>query len=216
MFETRAHYYSTLVAPRVGVVPAALIVIMLIVLLYGICVMTTNVLAHSLSTTQHGHTVVADGHTYELMRADDTVALARLKSLRLSGMYVAKHMHTHDDPSTSDALMRTLHTSVIGERGPPLTRKLGSTIDKGRTIYLCLRTATGELQDEHSTLFVFLHELAHTVTASYNHTEEFQRNFERILSSASALGLYDSSRLPTRHCGMLILQPRRPRFLFGL
>jgi len=160
------------------------------------------------------HRVISGGYTYELMHAGDTVALARLQFLRSSGVQVAKQLYA-DDPQASKKLLHTLQTCVIGERGPALTQKLGSTIDKGRIIYVCLTAATGELQDEHNTLFVFLHELAHTITTSYNHTQEFEDNLQRLLSTASSLGLYDASKLPASHCGMQILAPR-PRLLFRL
>jgi len=147
------------------------------------------------------------GYTYRLVLTSavsastqntlDNAVLDRLVWLRCCGRGIAAYMR-------DDAAMHVLATCIIAESASAV----GKTVDKGRVISICIRDKdTGVLFNSHNTLFVFLHEVAHAITTSVNHTMEFRRNFDRILNSASALGLYDATRLPSIHCGKEILPP---------
>ena len=134
----------------------------------------------------------------DLSSVSDVAAIERLAWLRRCGLAVAAHMN-------DAAAMRVLSRCVIAES----TTDVGRTIDKGRVIYVCIRNE-GALLEAHNTLFVFLHEVAHTITSSVDHSLEFRRNFDRILQSAAALWIYDASALPSMHCGKRLLAPPPP------
>lgn len=79
------------------------------------------------------------------------------------------------------------------------------TVNK-ETIYLCLREGD-KFVDENVLFFVALHELAHTVTESYHHTEEFWNNFRNLLRQAINKGLYRYQpyhTVPKEYCGICI------------
>ena len=56
-------------------------------------------------------------------------------------------------------------------------------------------------------MFVALHELAHIMTKSIGHTEEFWNNFRYLLKKAIKLGLYNDvnfEKNPVDYCGTKI------------
>ena len=81
------------------------------------------------------------------------------------------------------------------------------SINKGEKIVLCLRHKHGEptLVDENTLTFVSIHEMAHVMTKSVGHTDEFWTNFKFLLKEAEKLGLYhheDYSLNPKKYCGI--------------
>ena len=83
------------------------------------------------------------------------------------------------------------------------------SINKGEKIVFCLRSRdeTNKLVDINIMMFVALHELAHTMTKSIGHTEEFWNNFRILLRNAQNLGIYkrvDYDKNPVDYCGTKI------------
>jgi len=83
--------------------------------------------------------------------------------------------------------------------------------NKGQKIVVCLRDKTKApefpLIDENTVMFVMLHEMAHLMTETIGHTQEFWLNFKRILHDAVKIGIYTSvnyAQKPTPYCGMTI------------
>ena len=83
--------------------------------------------------------------------------------------------------------------------------------NKGQKIVVCLRDKTKPpefpLIDENTVMFVMLHEMAHLMTETIGHTQEFWLNFKRILHDAVKIGIYTSvnyAQKPTPYCGMTI------------
>lgn len=82
------------------------------------------------------------------------------------------------------------------------------TVNKS-AMNLCLRHKNkGEdLIDPNTVAFVALHELAHIMTKSVGHTEEFWKNFKFLLKNAVNLGIYDHvdySTDPQPYCGITV------------
>ena len=83
------------------------------------------------------------------------------------------------------------------------------SINKGEKVVFCMRSKDNrqELVDMNTMMFVALHELAHIMTASIGHTEEFWKNFKYFLQVAVSLELYkkvDYSVNPQQYCGMKV------------
>ena len=83
--------------------------------------------------------------------------------------------------------------------------------NKGQKIVVCLRDKTKPptypLIDENTVMFVMLHEMAHLMTETIGHTQEFWSNFKRILHDAVKLGIYtpvNYAQSPVPYCGMKI------------
>lgn len=83
--------------------------------------------------------------------------------------------------------------------------------NKGQRVVVCLRDKTKAPQypliDQNTIMFVVLHEMAHLMTETIGHTQEFWANFKRILGDAVQIGIYtpvNYAQRPTPYCGMTI------------
>lgn len=82
--------------------------------------------------------------------------------------------------------------------------------NKGEKIAFCLNKSkknNDDLIDEHTLTFVSIHELAHVMTKSIGHKEEFWQNFKFLLENARDCGIHDPldyKNEPQEYCGMKI------------
>ena len=81
--------------------------------------------------------------------------------------------------------------------------------NKGEKLAFCVTTTKrgDKLIDENTLTFVAIHEVAHTMTKSIGHKEEFWRNFKFLLTNAVDIGIYtpiDYKDTPQKYCGMTI------------
>lgn len=81
------------------------------------------------------------------------------------------------------------------------------TLNKGEKVVFCLRTRDDQekLHNLNLLVFVAIHELAHIMTVSTGHTEEFQGNFGYLLENAVKIGIYypeDFRNKPVTYCGI--------------
>ena len=80
--------------------------------------------------------------------------------------------------------------------------------NKGEKLAFCLnkkKSNNENLIDPNTLSFVAFHELAHIMTESVGHTDEFWQNFKFILEHAVELKLYtpvDYKKEPENYCGM--------------
>jgi hypothetical protein len=81
------------------------------------------------------------------------------------------------------------------------------TINKGQEVHLCIRQKN-ENKTFHShnlLMFVMLHELAHIMSKSIGHNQEFMNNFKFLLEEARELGIYipvNFKHNPAQYCGI--------------
>ena len=81
--------------------------------------------------------------------------------------------------------------------------------NKGEKLAFCLSKAKNSetLIDLNTLTFVALHELAHIMTKSVGHKQEFWKNFKFLLENAKAANIYqpvDYKKNPQGYCGMTI------------
>lgn len=83
--------------------------------------------------------------------------------------------------------------------------------NKGQKIVVCLRDKTAPPQyplvPQNTVMFVMLHEMAHLMTETIGHTQEFWNNFKRILADSIQIGIYQEENYaqhPVKYCGMHI------------
>ena len=90
----------------------------------------------------------------------------------------------------------------------PGNQYVAHSVDKGEELSLCIRAkGTDKFMDDQIILFVAIHELAHIMTVSTGHTDEFWDNMRYLLEQASSIGIYtavDYAKSPTKYCGMTI------------
>jgi predicted metal-dependent hydrolase len=83
------------------------------------------------------------------------------------------------------------------------------SVNKGEKIVFCLRSKDkfAALEDENIIMFVALHEIAHLMTKSIGHTDEFWDNFKFLLKESIKINIYkrqDFRTSPAKYCGTTI------------
>ena len=81
--------------------------------------------------------------------------------------------------------------------------------NKGEKMAFCLNKTknTDTLIDLNTLTFVAIHELAHTMTKSVGHKQEFWKNFKFLLENAVKINIYkpiDYKKESKSYCGMMI------------
>jgi hypothetical protein len=81
--------------------------------------------------------------------------------------------------------------------------------NKGEKMAFCLNKTknTETLIDVNTLTFVGIHELAHTMTKTIGHKQEFWKNFKFLLENAVKIGIYkpiDYKKENQSYCGMTI------------
>jgi predicted metal-dependent hydrolase len=105
-------------------------------------------------------------------------------------------------------LIKKFNPSNICE-STPNNKYTSYSINKGEKIVMCLRTKDGtdKLIDINTIMFVILHEIAHVMTISIGHTQEFWSNFKFILKISVKTNIYnqvDYSKDPQPYCGIKV------------
>lgn len=83
------------------------------------------------------------------------------------------------------------------------------SLNKGEKISLCLREKSDDVifEDDNTIIFVVIHELAHLMTKSIGHTDDFWDNMRYLLEGARKVGIYkvvDYKKENVEYCGMYI------------
>lgn len=118
---------------------------------------------------------------------------------------IVKHMKDNELPTKEISTRTDIRYKGVGET--PQGEKSGAayTINKGQGgIYICCITK-GKLNDLNDSFFVLLHELAHLMSNSYGHGEEFKTNFNFIVKLAVKLGLWKDPKYEEKsvdYCGV--------------
>ena len=83
------------------------------------------------------------------------------------------------------------------------------SVNKGEKIVFCIRQKDENetFVDMNTIMFVSIHELAHVMSKSVGHTEEFWKNFKLLLEESISLGVYKKenySNNPKAYCGITV------------
>lgn len=151
-----------------------------------------------------------DGNTYcvrdrvMVKEAADLLAKATNKMKELVA-YVDKKY-----PKDADVqrLVKGFNPKKISET-LPTSELTAYSENKGEKIAFCLNKTkhTTTLIDLNTLTFVALHELAHIMTTSIGHKQEFWKNFKFLLTEAVASNIYDPvdyKKENQSYCGMTI------------
>ena len=151
-----------------------------------------------------------DGNTYcvrersKLELAADLLAEATSNMKKLVKYVGANHA---SNPAVK-RLVENFNPDKISET-LPTSEHTAYSENKGEKMAFCLNEdKQGTRLIDLSTLtFVAIHELAHLMTASIGHKDDFWDNFKFLLTSAKKSGIYepvDYSKSPVQYCGTRI------------
>jgi len=158
--------------------------------------------------------------------AADLLAKIRVKLVKITDhlksvddKQVKQYSNSSDDDDKSSNILKETKEAferLISRFQPdnisestPNNKYTSYSVNKGQKIVFCLRAKGKEetLVAENVIMFVAIHELAHIMTVSVGHTEEFWNNFRILLRVAVELKLYknqDYSNSPVDYCGTKI------------
>ena len=130
--------------------------------------------------------------------------LATLKKATLKLIECTKRY----DPEFADLVARKYVNVSLSE--PYYSKETTSYTVSKKDIYMCINTDP-EAQDipyELNTLmYVYLHELAHVISSSEGHTEEWSHLFRKLLDYSEQCGIYrrvSFKQNPVSYCGLVI------------
>lgn len=86
------------------------------------------------------------------------------------------------------------------------------TVNKGDELRICIRDPDKDkmFEDENTSMFVLLHEMAHLASKSWGHGKEFRDNFAKLVKAAVEMGIYNYQDFRTDsedYCGTEITNP---------
>ena len=151
-----------------------------------------------------------DKNTYcvrETKRLNDVVDLFAHTAVKLKKL-IAYLKKNEMDKAPVKRLVENYNPDQIVEI-LPTSQYTAYAENKGEKIALCAtkQKHAGKIIDENTLMFVVLHELAHIMTVTINHTSEFWKNFKDIIIYAKKVNIYepkDYSVSNVTYCGMNI------------
>jgi len=151
-----------------------------------------------------------NGKKYRVRKRDDCQQAADMLGeihLKLENVCNILHKNYPNDPRTIRLINRFPNTTL--QESAPNSSQTSYSINKGEKIVLCLRSKNGtnQLVNKNLLLFVALHELAHVMTISIGHKQEFWDNFKFVLKECQKKGIYkciDFQNNPQKYCGITV------------
>ena len=116
---------------------------------------------------------------------------------------------THPNKENVQRLIKGYNPQKIMET-LPTSEYTAYSENKGEKLAFCLnreKNDSNNLIDEHTLMFVSIHELSHIMTKSIGHKQEFWDNFKFLLENAKDAGIHnpeDYKTAPKKYCGMKI------------
>ena len=152
----------------------------------------------------------------ELLSKVNTTMITFMRSLKkrynidVTNELDNQRRYVGDTRAIISALLDNYNPEVFYENDPKLSTDTAYTVNKGVSMYICLRDRTNpdKVIDFDTVLFVLLHEASHI--ANYNgwgHNQRFWEVFKFILNEAVISGVYkpiDYSKHPVVYCGLRV------------
>ena len=152
-----------------------------------------------------------DGNKYCVReRADIQAAADLLAKITEKCKKLVEYMgEKHGEKENVQRLVKGYNPKKIMET-LPTSEYTAYSENKGEKIAFCLnekKTGESNLIDEHTLMFVAIHELSHVMTKSIGHKSEFWENFKFLLQNAKDAGIHDPEdykKKPKEYCSMKI------------
>jgi len=141
----------------------------------------------------------------QIQKASDLLA----RTTEKLGYLVENVGQRYPDRENVKKLVKNFNPTTIKET-LPTSEYTAYSENKGEKLAFCLnkkKNNNDNLIDSNTLMFVAIHEIAHIMTTSVGHTEEFWNNFKFLLENAVELKIYtpvDYKKEPESYCGMNI------------
>lgn len=156
----------------------------------------------------HNNKLYCDKHNFCIKISSENIVEFELIKSNLYKFYLKLVDVLPSKDSRTMRLRKNFQINNMFEVYP--NNKEGDTsysINKGQEMGVCIRSGSDfyNIHDLNVIKFVFIHELAHVITISQQHSEEFWKNFKYLLHNCYANNLLkkiDYSIYPEEYCGM--------------
>ena len=177
--------------------------ILLIILLSFMCIM--NYLNKNKDVTSVKSTL--DDRVYMVAKLPDSLDAANfLAKINSNILKLIKHCK-HIDKTNFKRLRELYNPNSLFELVDK-SKYTAYNVNKGEEIAICIRDKNNKLLDDiNSCMFIIIHELAHIMTITEQHTPEFWDNMRQLLEKAEECNVYkpvNYFKNPTYYCNQLI------------
>jgi len=153
----------------------------------------------------------ADGRKYCVRERNEIEKASNLLAQTTDKLsYLVENMNNRfKNRENVQRLVENFNPTTIKET-LPTSEYTAYSENKGEKLAFCLNknnNNNNNLIDQNTLMFVAIHEIAHIMTLSVGHTDEFWQNFKFLLENAVQLGIYepiDYKINPKNYCGMNI------------
>ena len=139
-------------------------------------------------------------------KAADTLGEVDVRLQKLI-KYLEKNKNKKNEKGVNNIVKRFDPHNI--SESPGGSKYTSYSVNKGEKIVFCIRTKDPQekLIDINTIMFVAIHELAHLMSDSIGHTQEFWTNMKYLLKQGMDLGIYkyqDYRANPKPYCGITI------------
>jgi hypothetical protein len=169
------------------------------------------VVFYAFASTKYTHVVsTIDNQEYKVKNDENAQASAdALAKINRDINILIAYIKSLDNPPDYSKRLRNYNKDSLRENIWDIDTTY--TINKGQEITFCLTPRDDKYPKEvypHNLLmYVAIHELAHVVSISTGHNEEFKRNFDDLLKHSVDAGVYKDinfKKTPKEYCGIYI------------
>lgn len=176
-----------------------LLLLLLIIIFFLICLNKNKFTDDTVEETYNGY-------IYKVRKTDSstqTSTAKKLDNLRKELQILVDYCYKNKLPTENDAsrLYSRFKNTQINETATNET-SAAYVVNKGQELRVCLND-----ENKNDTMFVLLHELAHIMSKSYGHNDEFKKNMDFLVKEAVKLNIYkptDYTKSPVNYCGVTI------------
>jgi len=171
-----------------------------------IVIITSMILINYYNKNKDVTTVIStlDKRKYVVAKLPDSQKAAdKLAEINMNIDKLLKHCHDPNDDHVMK-LINNYDPNVLCELIDK-SKYTAYSVNKGEKIAICLRNPDlSIINDINSTMFVIIHELAHIMTYTEQHTPEFWNNMKNLLEFSEKCGVYkpiNYAQTPVVFCG---------------
>ncbi len=147
-----------------------------------------------------------DGRKYLVRKLKDSKDAAN-KLSELNDLILKLIDHCQNVKKENVHLLKENYNPETLSETIPGSKYTSYSVNKGEEIAICIRNKDNTFMEMNTILFVTIHELAHVMTKSTGHTNEFWNNMKFLLEESEKLNLYkpvDYRKHNESYCGMTI------------
>lgn len=120
---------------------------------------------------------------------------------------ISNYMYTNKIPNkeVADRTNHRMNSLYLRDAGKYDT-DVAFTLFKGYVMRICVVKNNDQIEDYAKIIHVALHEMAHVISNSFNHTDEFTENFQMLQDTALRLNIIstiDNFQQGTTYCGQV-------------